>query len=246
MFCAENKPCFILDFSVCRLSARHLTKVKHNFKRQMTWESMQCSEVCWKPQKFCQALRLTDCSFMLSWFVGDKMFSNSCLPLDKSFLKFIVHKIINCLESEGKEDYAVPLKQNGKYGHWLEQFESDTFYGINTNLASFRIISVQKKLPKRMRNLGRTTQSNANMAHRTSHNSLLCKAHPMSSSLFLCLLLFFLPLREREAWGDFRDIIFFSFLKGPDKKKERRWPLELWLTLFNECWALVLWCVLFT
>lgn len=73
-------------------------------------------------------------------------FFNSCLPLDKSFLKFMAHKIINCLESEGKEEhYAVPVKQNGKCGHWLEQFESDMFYGINTNLASFRIISIQKK-----------------------------------------------------------------------------------------------------
>ena len=53
----------------------------------------------------------------------------------------MAHKIINCLESEGKkEHYAVPVKQNGKCGHWLEQFESDMFYGINTNLASFRII----------------------------------------------------------------------------------------------------------
>lgn len=57
----------------------------------------------------------------------------------------MVHKIIKFLEGEGKEkDYAVAPKQNGKCGHWQEQFDSDTFYGINHNLASCRIISVQK------------------------------------------------------------------------------------------------------
>lgn len=57
----------------------------------------------------------------------------------------MVCKIIKILEGEGKEQgYVMAPKQNGKCGHWQEQFESDTFYGINLYLASCRIISVHK------------------------------------------------------------------------------------------------------
>lgn len=41
-------------------------------------------------------------------------------------------------------DYSKAPKQNGKCGHWQEQFESGTFYGIDHYLASCTIISVHK------------------------------------------------------------------------------------------------------
>lgn len=44
MLCAENKPHFILDFLLCRLSASHVTKVGHNFKWQKPGEAAKCSE----------------------------------------------------------------------------------------------------------------------------------------------------------------------------------------------------------
>lgn len=76
---------------------------------------------------------------MFSWFWILFFFYN------ESFPKFMVCKIIKTLEGERKEqDYPMAPKQNGKCGHWQEQFESDTFYGINHYLAFCRIISVHK------------------------------------------------------------------------------------------------------
>lgn len=72
-------------------------------------------------------------------------FFNYFLPLNESFLKFMVCKIKKILKGEGKElDCPMAPKQNGKCGHWQEQFELDPLYGINHYLASCRIISVHK------------------------------------------------------------------------------------------------------